>query len=530
MGPIALVIGSASATACADKAATPIVEESEVCDASDLTYSLGQDLGEADFGAEADAIPWLDRPSVIGPGVALADLNDDGWLDLAVATQLGSTWILVNDGTGALSADPALGVAGAGIPMAQTIAATELDGDGHLDLILGTIEGSPDLVLRADGTGGYTVTELPESTGHTTTASAADHDLDGDLDLIVTRYVVWPDFDEVQAGTIEGGGNVIYDNEGGSLVATERLPEAHRDDLSHQAQWVDIDADGDLDLYFSNDFGQYLDPNQLMLNDGTGSFSLADEDCSCQLGHEAMGVAVGDVDGSGTPDLYITDIGGSHLLVNEDGTHFYDSSKASGLHIALEPEHMVAWGTQAVDLDLDGDVDLPVTYGPLNFWDEDNLARFWDEDGEEFVDSLSQADVLYLGDGEGGFTDATSSSGFGDSDVGKALAVGDLDRDGAPDLVTAGWRGPGDPFVRTWLSAGACPGATVQLPLQATGARAQLDTGPSWWLTPSTTFSSSAPELYLGLPETDTATLTLTLPGGTVETYTLQRGTTLDLR
>ena len=41
MGPIALVIGSASATACADKAATPIVEESEVCDASDLTYSLG---------------------------------------------------------------------------------------------------------------------------------------------------------------------------------------------------------------------------------------------------------------------------------------------------------------------------------------------------------------------------------------------------------------------------------------------------------------------------------------------------------
>ena len=99
--------------------------------------------------------------------------------------------------------------------------------------------------------------------------------------------------------------------------------------------------------------------------------------------------------------------------------------------------------------------------------------------------------------------------------MGKALAVGDLDRDGAPDLVTAGWRGPGDPFVRTWLSTGACPGATVKLPLQATGARATVDDGPAWWLAPSTTFSSSAPELYLGLPEADTATLSLTLARGT---------------
>ncbi len=481
----------------------------EACEA--YSMSVAQELGPGELVAAETEEPWIDRASIIGPGGALADFDGDGFLDLAVAVGVGSSRLLLNDGTGTLVADLATE-----LPPAHTISSGDLDGDGHTDLFLGTWEGEPDLIALGDGSGGFSTSELPGSTGHSTTGSFGDHDNDGDLDLIVTRFVVWPDYDDVQAGTIEGGGNIIYDNDGnGVFTASERLPAEHFDDLSHHAQWLDVDADGDLDLYFSNDFGMFLDPNLLLLNDGSGTFERVGDGCNCELGIEAMGVAVGDFDGQSdpdeqpTPDLYITDIGGNHLLINEGNATFYDSAKASGVDEPLSADHMAAWGTTAVDLDLDGDMDLPVNYGPLAFWDEDLIARFWDEDGNEYRDSLSQLDLLYLNDGTGSFEDASEATGFADDRIAKSLSVGDLDRDGRPDLVTVGWTTELEPFVLVRNGVGGCGGGvTLKLPSDAVGTRVEVFDGDlrvqTQWLVPSTTYSSSAFELYLataGAPE-----------------------------
>jgi hypothetical protein len=77
----------------------------------------------------------------------------------------------------------------------------------------------------------------------------------------------------------------------------------------------------------------------------------------------AMGVAVGDVDRTGTPDLYITDVGGPNLLLSQGDGTYVDATAAVGADIPPEPTSMVSWGTSAVDLDADQDLDLVVTFG-----------------------------------------------------------------------------------------------------------------------------------------------------------------------
>ena len=495
---------------------------------------LAQDLGIADFQAAEATPPWADRPTITGPGVALVDLNADGWLDVVGASPTGSTWALINDGAGTLQADPSITVDGGPIPAAQSVSAGDLDNNGKVDLYLGTWEGLPDLI--ALGPTFHTV-EAPDSLGHSTTAAMADYDADGDLDVYVGRYTPWPDYDEVLDHSAHSDRNWLYINEPDGLsTSVDLLPEELRNALVFHGQWVDANLDGLLDLYQSNDFGYELGPNELLLNQGGGLLARAGEDCGCELGMEAMGVAVGDLDGEGSPDLYITDIGGPNLLINDGAASFYDAAKANGAHVPISATRMASWGTLAVDLDLDGDLDLPVVFGALNFWDPDNLAHFWDEDGNEWLDTLAQEDLLLENQGDGTFIDATAASGWADADVGRAIATGDLNGDGRPDLVTAGWRAPSDPYVRVWLGRGG--GHSVRLLMDPAfadvGVRIDASIGDRTlrrWHLPSTTFSTSAPEILLGLGTAEQVDrLTLTGLDGHTTTWTdIPADTALDL-
>ena len=432
-------------------------------------------------------------------GVALGDLDGDGWLDALLAYGGGAAGFR-NDATGNLVLDATMDADGGPLPSAQAVALADIDGDGDLDAYLGRDRGYSGAILTNDGDGHFTSVELPDSARAAMTGAFADFDGDGDLDLYVGATVTDSDGAGVLAGTITSGdGDRLY-----ILGADGRYTDETDTRIPADASWgwtfqgspIDYDGDGDLDLYLAHDWGPYLLPNRLLRNDGTGHFTR-DADCLCELVMYAMSAAVGDADGDGLPDLYLTDLGGPDLLLNlGDGT-FANATLALGADVPSSESSLSSWGSSFVDLDQDSWTDIAVTFGQLG---QSELAGEL-AGSDDWVDGALQNDVMVMGDGTGHY--GRPDLGWADGERTRAVAVGDLDRDGDPDLVTAGKY-----FMRQWRTDGGCaPGVRVLLHgkgknLSAIGARVQIDLSDrtiTQWNLPSTTGSSNAPELYFGL-------------------------------
>ncbi len=459
------------------------------------------------------------------PSLAMGDFDGDGWLDVFFGYADGSVF-LWNDGTGSLTPGPE-GPIEMPWPSASAAAIGDVDGDGDLDLFLGRARDS-DHILLNNGGRDFTLTDLADSDSPTSHGAFGDFDADGDLDLVVGTMPEELDTAEIFAGNTSGTGTRLYLQEAGVLQhVSDALPATTGEGMVWQVSPLDADSDGDLDLYIAHDFGPVLVPNQLLLNNGTGHFTLA-EDCFCNTPMYAMGTAVGDPDDDGDPDLYITDIGGPDLLLNQGSGSFVDVTLAAGADIPPAESSMTSWGTSFVDLSQDGCMDLAVVFGNLGSHGEDVPVHI----NPEWTDGEEQPDVLLLSDCDGGFAN-TSDSGFDDPSRSQLLVVGDLDRDGRPDLVTAGRY-----FLRVWQTEGGCaPGLTVALDTaagaSALGASVAVTTPQrttTQWLLPSTTHSASAPELYFGLAGADTAaSVTVRWLDGSTETFSEVSSGTLTL-
>ena len=216
------------------------------------------------------------------------------------------------------------------------------------------------------------------------------------------------------------------------------------------AAFFDYDNDGDQDLLLVNSREwadhQTLDeqPTQrLYRNDGTGRFDDVTEAAGLAFTAYGMGAAVGDIDGDGWQDLYLTTLNGNRLLRNVQG-RFEDITEQAG--VAGGPD---TWSSSAafVDIDRDGDLDLFV----VNYvkW-----SREIDLDIDFRLTGLGRAygaplnfvgtnNTLFRNDGSGRFTDVSAEAGVLVFDpvsghpVGKGLGIVpvDLDRDGWQDLV-----------------------------------------------------------------------------------------------
>lgn len=235
---------------------------------------------------------------------------------------------------------------------------------------------------------------------------------------------------------------------------------------------LDYDGDGDLDVYFlqgGNLSVAWDDPaanphtNRLFRNDGEWSFTDATEMAGGNDGGYAMGIAVGDIDGDGDPDLYITNAGRNTMLRNDDGA-FRDITEFSGTGDT-------GWGASAVffDADGDGDLDLYAT-NYLDWTPTTELTCYSPLGGEDYCSPRNYlapaVDVFYRNRGNGSFDDATVAAGF-DTASGTGLGVvqGDWNQDGLPDLFVANdgmpdllWVGQDD---GTWLESGVAMGCAL---------------------------------------------------------------------
>lgn len=454
-------------------------------------------------------LPMVSTPDHIhDPGVGIGDLDGDGDEDVLYAWS-GNTQLFVNDGQGHLSLGGQILVDGQPILPARSVALSDLDYDGDLDILLGYDAPHNDTLLWNQGTGlSYHAQALPDSEVSTWTNSFADFNQDGRLDIYSATYDLpyGIDLQSLFVGAYVGSGHAFYMQEDNQQWSRHPVPSAAETGLSLQGAIIDIEQDGLPDVYMVNDFGPYVLPSQMLHNEGNGVFTV-DTDCQCTLSGHQMGGGVGDSNGDGQPDMLITDVGMPHLMINDGQSAFYEAT-LSALALTPSPQRMSSWGAAFVDLDLDGDDDIGVAFGEVG-----GLI-----DGNETIEDTEQYATVLYNDGSGNF-EVLDSERLPALDLGRTITVADLDGDPRPDLVFAGRNG-----LQAWLGTGGCDQSIV-LSLsgppgnsEAFGTRVVTEVdGHQWtrWLWPGTTGSQSSTQLFLGLAEATQANrLTITWPDG----------------
>lgn len=228
----------------------------------------------------------------------------------------------------------------------------------------------------------------------------------------------------------------------------------------------DADSDGRVDLLFVNGTFWPGDPRGAKAKPtlafyrnvtepgGPIRFAEATRDAGLAVSLFGMGAAVGDVDGDGSEDLFVTGVNGNRLLVNDGKGRFRDVTKGSGVE-------ETGWGSSAAFSDLDGDGVLDLFVGRYVDWTpKTDLTCTLDGTSKAYCTPERYPGVssrLFLGLGGGRFRDVTKASGV-ENPLGKALgvAIRDVDGDGRPDVAVANDTAPNNLF-RNVKTADAVP-------------------------------------------------------------------------
>ncbi|MCW3053382.1 MAG: ASPIC/UnbV, partial [Chthonomonadales bacterium] len=204
--------------------------------------------------------------------------------------------------------------------------------------------------------------------------------------------------------------------------------------------FIDYDNDGYPDIVLINGdwwpghtFSGSRPQLALYHNNQNGTFTDVTAKMGLALSLQGMGIAVGDYDNDGYDDLYITALGGNHLLHNEGGKGFKDVSTQAGVSDS-------GWSTSAawVDIDHDGKLDLFVCHYVKWTPATDIFCGGQTKAYCTPVSYPGESNRLYHNDGNGRFTDTTRKAGLW-NDSGKALGICtvDYDHDGSIDLLVA---------------------------------------------------------------------------------------------
>ncbi len=393
-------------------------------------------------------------PESLGSGGGFLDYDNDGDLDIYLVNgawrEAGARRVenrLFRQGPDGAFTDvtESSGLGDTGYGMG--VAVGDIDNDGDVDVYVTNVEA--DALYRNESDGSFTnITSTAGIDNRSWGASAAffDFDLDGFLDLYVTNYVRLDPSGACmdEAGRSEycgpmaypGVADVLYHNMGDGTFEDVSLAAGIAAGVSRGLGVVSADFDGNglPDIYVAND----SEPNHLWLNQGGGVFRDEAQRLGAsvnELGRPeaGMGIALGDADGDGALDMYLTHLAreSNTLYRNIGPAGFLDATARAGLHGPSLP--YTGFGTAFLDYDHDGDIDLAVANGRVNRGSM--LAR---RDGRpSWWDPYSEPNSFYANQGDGTFRDVTDDLlAVSESiEVSRGLAVGDVDDDGDLDIL-----------------------------------------------------------------------------------------------
>lgn len=391
-------------------------------------------------------------PQINGSGCAMCDLDGDGKPDLLFLSHGGpqskstnklyrqkpnGTFEDVTEGSGLDFSESCMGVA-----------IGDVNNDGKPDVLI-TLDNGIRLFLNL---GGMKFKDISQEAGVTsrgwaTSACFFDYDRDGRLDLVVVHGV---DFDPSWP-CIEPDGNRGYCSPNVFPGTLTRL--FHNESTPTKTRFRDVtldsglgklpgpglgvvcadfDGDGWPDVFVAND----ARPNRLWINKHDGTF--VDEATirgtalnGMGKAWAGMGVAIADLNDDGQLSILVSHLGIETNTLWAQGPRgtFRDKTMASGL--ASGGWRGTGWGIVLADFDHDGRLDSAVVNGRVNRGPDANpaLGAFWSP--------YSERNQLFAGIGPGRFQDRSNDEPglCGTPNVARGLTVGDIDGDGALDLV-----------------------------------------------------------------------------------------------
>lgn len=411
-------------------------------------------------------------PEDMGSGAAWGDYDGDGYLDLYVSNIAGpmtsspdqiasspaSNRLYHNNGNGTftdVTAQAGVGYKG----LCNGAAWGDYDNDGKQDLAVSCFDHL--ILYHNNGDGSFTDVSqkvgFDKYRGFFAGLSWSDYDRDGYADLYVCRYVDYK-YDPAKAGSTSRQftavvpfminpssfppvGNLLFHNQGNGTFAevAKRAGAQDTQNRNLSAAWCDFNGDGWPDLYVASDVSE----NKLYLNLHNGHFKDVSEEAWVNEYRGSMGLAIGDFDNDGDPDIFIThwvaqgfalfqNLRYNPAQKNRAGPlHFEDVAEMEGGISSLTLGD-IGWGTSFLDYDNDGQLDLFAADG----------STFQEPNDPTHLIPMKNH-LLWQKSPEAGFYDVGSVSGsvFNELHVGRGAAFADYDNDGDVDILVVNYQG-----------------------------------------------------------------------------------------
>ena len=440
-----------------------------------------------------------------GGGVALGDVNNDGFIDIYFTANLLPNKLYLNNGDLTFSDVTDTAMVGGTKAWSTGAAMVDINADGWLDIYVcnsGDVKGDNKqnefFINKGDGTFEEKAEEMGlADSGYSTHANFFDYDKDGDLDV----YLLNNSYRSVNSFNLKEnernvrdklGGDKLLRNDGSTFTDVSEEAGIYGSEIGFGLGVAvgDLDKDGWMDIYVCNDF---FERDYIYMNNGNGTFRETLEDQMQSISVASMGSDIADITGDGFPEIFVTEMlpendarfkttmtfenwdkyqnnlkyGYYHQFTRnmlhknngvypEKGLTFSEYGRMAGVEASDW-----SWSALMTDFDQDGYKDLFIANGLaqdilnqdyLNYVANEEVAKMVVK--EEGVDYKQLIDIIpvnripnygYRGRPKMLFDDKTVDWGLETPSHSNGAAYGDLDNDGDLDLIVNNANMP--PFV-----------------------------------------------------------------------------------